>query len=120
MSSAPESLPPPETALPPAHSIMEKLLSPQGIQALLGTGGALFAGGMITWLATLGIFDHPLVLAVTLGGVNLALLLAGFWLVLSTRYQLAGLALTLLSCLVMPLHLWFYHAQKLLTFDNHL
>ncbi len=120
MSTAPESLPPPAPSLPPAHSIMEKLLSPQGIQTLLGTGGALFVGGMITWLATLGIFDHPLVLAVTLGGVNLALLLAGFWLVLSTRYQLAGLALTLLSCLVMPLHLWFYHAQKLLTFDNHL
>lgn len=120
MSSAPETLPPPSPSLPPAHSIMEKLLSPQGIQALLGSGGALFVGGMITWLATLGIFDHPLVLAVTLGGVNLALLLAGFWLVLSTRYQLAGLALTLLSCLVMPLHLWFYHAQKLLTFDNHL
>lgn len=99
---------------------MERLLSPQGIQTLLGSGGALFVGGIITWLATLGIFDHPLVLATVLGGINLALLLLGYWLVLSTRYQVAGLALTLLACLVMPLHLWFYHAQKLLTFDNHL
>ncbi len=114
MSTAPETMPPPNP------SIMEKLLSPQGIQTLLGTGGALFVGGIITWLATLGVFDHPLVLATCMGGVNLALLGIGFWLVLSTRYQLAGLALTLLSCLVMPLHLWFYHAQKLLTFDNHL
>ncbi|HQR06344.1 MAG TPA: hypothetical protein PLN21_05955 [Gemmatales bacterium] len=121
MSTAPESMPTPSApTVPTPHSLMERLLSPQGIQALLGTGGALFVGGMITWLATLGIFDHPLVLAATLGGVNLALLLLGFWLVLSTRYQLAGLALTLLACLVMPLHLWFYHAQKLLTFDNHL
>lgn len=121
MSTAPESLPsPPAPTVPAPHSLMERLLSPQGIQALLGTGGALFVGGMITWLATLGVFDHPLVLATILGGANLALLLLGFWLVLSTRYQLAGLALTLLACLVMPLHLWFYHAQKLLTFDNHL
>ncbi|MFT3882784.1 MAG: hypothetical protein QM703_24415 [Gemmatales bacterium] len=121
MSTAPESMPtPPAPTAPPPHSLMERLLSPQGIQALLGSGGALFVGGIITWLATLGVFDHPLVLATILGGANLALLLLGFWLVLSTRYQLAGLALTLLACLVMPLHLWFYHAQKLLTFDNHL
>jgi hypothetical protein len=99
---------------------MERILSPQGIHALLGIGGGLFVIGLITWLATKGIFDHPLVLAAALGAGNLLILGAGFWLVLNTRYQLAGLALTLLACLVMPLHLWFYHAQKLLTFDNHL
>lgn len=110
--SAPSSFTPP--------SILERLLSPRGIHALLGSGGGLFVIGLVTWLATLGIFDHPLVLASALGGANLALLVAGFWLVLSTRFQLAGLALTLLACLLMPLHLWFYHAQKLLTFDNHL
>ncbi|MFO0812609.1 MAG: hypothetical protein U0796_05290 [Gemmatales bacterium] len=115
MSTAPEI-----QSSPPPPSFLERLLSPQGIQALLGTGGALFVGGLITWLATLGVFDHPLVLAACLGGVNLALLFAGFALVLRSRYQLAGLALTLLACLVMPLHLWFYHAQHLLTFDNHL
>jgi hypothetical protein len=104
----------------PAPSLLERLLSPQGIQALLGTGGALFVGGLITWLATLGIFDHPLVLASALGGANLAMLFLGFGLVLRTRYQLAGQALSLLACLVMPLHLWFYQAQSLLTFDNHL
>lgn len=122
MSTAPEPTPTVSAphSLTAPHSLMERLLSPQGIQALLSTGGALFVGGMITWLATLGVFDHPLVLAVALGGANLAILLLGYWLVLSTRYQLAGLALTLLACLVMPLHLWFYHAQNLLTFDNHL
>jgi hypothetical protein len=39
---------------------------------------------------------------------------------LKTRYQLAGRALTLLACLVMPLNLWFYHAQHLITLQGHL
>jgi hypothetical protein len=108
--------PPPTRAL----VLLERLLSPQGIHALFGVGGGLFVVGLVTWLATLGIFDHPLVLATALGVGNLVVLGAGFWLVLTTRYQLAGLALSLLACLVMPLHLWFYHAQYLLTLDNHL
>ena len=37
-----------------------------------------------------------------------------------TRYQLAGRALTLLACLVMPLNLWFYQAHGLVTLDGHL
>src|SRR5688572_18659919 len=105
---------------PPPPSVLERLLSPQGIHALFGVGGGLFVIGLVTWLATLGVFDHPLVLAAALGAGNLVLLGVGFWLVLNTRYQLAGLALSLLACLVMPLHLWFYHAQNLLTLDNQL
>jgi len=37
-----------------------------------------------------------------------------------TRYQLAGRAITLLACLIMPLNLWFYHAHGLVTLDGHL
>jgi hypothetical protein len=110
-----------EPAAPPRPPVLlERLLSPQGIHALLGAGGLLFVVGLVTWLATLGIFDEPLVLATVLGAGNLVLLGVGFWFTLNTRHQLAGLAVTLLACLVMPLHLWFYHAQDLLTFENHL
>ncbi len=37
-----------------------------------------------------------------------------------SRYQTAGRAITLLACLVMPLNLWFYHANQLITLEGHL
>ena len=39
---------------------------------------------------------------------------------LLTRFRIAGQALTFLGCVVAPLNLWFYHAQGLVTLDNHL
>ena len=37
-----------------------------------------------------------------------------------SRYRLAGQALTFLACVVVPLNLWFYHSQHLLTLDHGL
>jgi hypothetical protein len=60
------------------------------------------------------------VVAVGLGVVNAALLGAGWWLLRGSRYQMAGRAVTLLACLVLPLNLWYYHANGLITLDGHL
>ena len=80
----------------------------------------LFVLGLVIWLATLGIFDNPLIVAVALGVGN-AVVLAGGWAIIRfSRYQTAGRAITLLACLVMPLNLWFYHAQKLVTLGGQL
>ncbi len=38
----------------------------------------------------------------------------------ATRYQTAGRALTLLACLVMPLNLYYYHGNNLITLDGQL
>src|SRR5262249_6975438 len=105
---------------PPRRSLWELLLDPHSIQWLLAAGGALLVIGLVIWLATLRVFANKLVIAVALGAANLVLLLAGWYLILATRYQLAGRALTLLACLVMPLNLWFYHANDLVTLEGHL
>ncbi len=46
------------------------------------------------------------------------LLVGGWFLMLGTRYQMAGRALTLLACLVMPLNLWVYDAQELIPLEQ--
>jgi hypothetical protein len=65
-------------------------------------------------------FFTPPVMALGLGLANVALLLGGWYLVRSTRHLMAGRALTLLACLVMPLNLWYYQANGLLTLEGHL
>ena len=57
-------------------------------------------------------------MAVLLGAGNAILLAGGLAMVRFTRYQLAGRALTLLACLVMPLNLWFYDYQDLLKIED--
>ncbi|MCC6124742.1 MAG: hypothetical protein IT426_07265 [Pirellulales bacterium] len=104
----------------PRRPLMEILLDPRSIQWLLGLGGALLVIGLVIWLATLGIFQNPVVVAVALGIGNAAFLGGGWAITGRTRYQTAGRALTLLACLVMPLNLWFYHAQGLMTLEGHL
>jgi hypothetical protein len=100
--------------------LLEILLDPRSIQWLLGFGGGLLMLGLVIWLATLGLFEHQVVVAVALGIGNTALLLCGWAITSYTRYQSAGRALTLLACLVMPLNLWFYHANGLITLEGHL
>jgi hypothetical protein len=111
---------PPSSAPPSRRSILEILLDPRSIQWLLASGGVLLAVGLVIWLASLGVFKNPLVVATCMGAGTLTLLAGGCGIVKLTRYQLAGRAIALLACLVMPLNLWFYHAHDLVTLDGHL
>lgn len=122
-ASSGTSVQPPAPAMPikkPRRPILEILLDPRSIQWLLGFGGALLVIGLVIWLATLGVFKNHLVVAVILGLGNAGFLAAGWTITSRTRFQTAGRALTLLACLVMPLNLWFYHAQNLVTLDGNL
>ncbi|HZY90985.1 MAG TPA: hypothetical protein VFE78_39550, partial [Gemmataceae bacterium] len=98
----------------PRRNLVELLLDPRSIQWMLASGGGLLVLGLVIWLAAQGLFQNKLVVAVMLGAGNAALL-AGGWAVLGlTRHEIAGRALTLLACLLMPLNLWFYDAQGLI------
>jgi hypothetical protein len=111
--------PPIERIRLPQRHLLEILLDPRNIQMLLAFGGALMVVGLVILLWVNEFFTPPVV-ALGLGACNAALLGLGWWLLRSTRYQLAGRALTLLACLVMPLNLWYYHANDLITIDGHL
>ncbi len=109
----------PRPAPVPARNFLEILLDPRSIQWLLASGGAVLAIGLVVWLAAAGLFENKMFVAVLLGGANLALLAAGLAAVRFTRYQLAGRALALLACLIMPLNLWFYDYQGILKIEQH-
>jgi hypothetical protein len=106
-------------ALPVRRSLLELLLDPRSIQLLLASGGILLVLGLVLLLWLNKLLTPP-VMAVVLGLSNLLVLLAGWGLLRQTRYQLAGRGLTLLACLVMPLNLWYYHANDLLTLSGPL
>lgn len=125
MSTEPPPAAPEEVAEPPApamprRSLWEILLDPRSIQWLLVFGGVLLVLGLVIWLWTQHFFERPEVIATALGIGNVALLLGGWGVIRGTRYQTAGRALTLLACLVMPLNLWFYHANHLITLEGNL
>jgi hypothetical protein len=110
----------PETGGPDRRRrVMEMLFDPRNVLWLLGFGGALMVAGLIIFLWRNEYFT-PKVIAGTLGGTNLALLVGGWATIRYSRYQLAGRALTLLACLIMPLNLWYYHSHGLLTIEGHL
>lgn len=119
-SPPPPSSNSPAPALKSRRSIMQILLDPRSIQWLLASGGGLLVSGLVIWLASLGIFENPLVVAASLGIGTTLMLGSGWWVIRGTRFQLAGRAITLLACLVMPLNLWFYHSHSLLTLDGNL
>jgi hypothetical protein len=96
----------------PRRPIWEIILDPRTIQCLVL--------GLVIWLATLGIFENPVVVAFALGIGNAVVMGGGWAIIRFSRYQTAGRAITLLACLVMPLNLWFYHANNLITLDGHL
>ena len=58
-------------AAPPAREprrpLLEIILDPRTIQWLLGLGGVLLVVGLVIWLAAVGVFENPVVVAVTLG-----------------------------------------------------
>ncbi len=110
-----------EAATPPAprRNLLEILLDPRSIQWLLGSGGGLMVVGLIILLWVNHFFTPPVV-AVSLGIGNALLLVGGGAVLRKSRYRTAGKALTLLACLVMPLNLWYYHANGLVTIEGHL
>src|SRR5579875_2009829 len=103
----------------PRRNLLEILLDPQNIHMLLAFGGALIVVGLVIWL-WVNEWLKPPVVAVGLGAVNMALLGVGWWLLHGSRHPLAGRAITLLACLVLPLNLWYYHANNLITVEGHL
>jgi hypothetical protein len=98
----------------------QMLLDPRSIQLMLILGGGLCVLGVIVWLTSIGFFKDAIRLALALGAGTLAILGAGWYVTLKTRFRLAGQALTFLACVVAPLNLWFYHSQGLVTLDNGL
>ncbi len=104
----------------PLKRMFEALLDPQAIRWLLMLGGTLSVIGLVVWMISVGVFENPINQAIALGLGTAALFGAGWWLNLSTRFRLAGDAVTFLASVVAPLNLWFYHDQKLLTIDGHL
>jgi hypothetical protein len=78
-------------------------------------GGGLLTLGLVLWLTVIGVFKEPLHAAIGLGAANFAMLGAGVGLAGWTRYRLAGRATAMLGCLLLPLNLWFYDAQGLVT-----
>ncbi|MDA1230225.1 MAG: hypothetical protein O2856_05585 [Planctomycetota bacterium] len=101
------------------RNIMEIILDPRSIQGLLGLGGALMVVGLVILLWLNDYFTPP-VMATVLALSNVALLSGGLATIRFSRYQLAGKALSLLSCLVMPPNLWYLDANSLITIDGHL
>lgn len=113
-----ETVPEPKETTP-RRSLLEIILDPQSIQWLLGLGGALFVAGLVI-LLWINEFFTPARMAIAMGVGNLTVLVGGLSTIRFTRYQMAGKALALLACLVMPLNLWYYHSHDLITIDGHL
>jgi hypothetical protein len=103
----------------PRRNILEMLLDPRSIQWLMGIGGALMFVGLVI-LLYLNEWFTPLRMAIGMGAVNIAVMVAGWAAIRKSRYHTVGKGLTLLACLVMPLNLWFYHTHDLVTLDGHL
>ena len=103
----------------PKRTLPEILLDPRNIQMLLTFGGALMVVGIVILLWVNEFFTPPIV-AITLGVANAALLVGGWLLLSGTKYQVAGRSIMFVACLVMPLNLWYYHSNQLITLDGHL
>ena len=97
---------------------IEVLVDPQTLQGLMLCGAGLLVVGLVVWLWSIGVFENKLIVATSLGVANFALLAVGVSGARFTRYQTASKAITMLACLVMPLNLWFYDAQGLITLDQ--
>lgn len=103
----------------PRRNILEIILDPRSIQYLLGLGGILMVAGLVI-LLWINNFFRPPVTAIVLASSNLVLLSVGLATMRFTGYQMAGKALSLLACLVMPLNLWYLDGNNLITIDGNL
>ena len=103
-----------------AKRMFEAMLDPRSIQWLLLIGGVLMVLGLLIWLISKGILSEPLPLAIVFGSASLGLVVTGWYVTLKTNFKIAGKALTFLGCVVLPLNLWFWHAQGLVVLDHGL
>ena len=99
-------------------SFIEQILSPQSLQWMMLSGGGLLVIGFVVWLWSAGVFEHPLAICGAVGAVTIGLLSGGVAMVRFTRYQLAGRGIALLGSIVLPLNLWLYDAQGLVTLEQ--
>ncbi len=106
--------------VPVFQRMLEAMLDPRAIHWLLTLGGVLSVLGLVIWLVSIGLFENPRYAAVALGVGSLAVLGSGWWVALKTKYRVAGQALTFMGCVIVPLNLWFYDAQNLITVGEHL
>ena len=95
--------------------LIEQVLSPQALQWMMTCGGGMLILGFVIWLWSVGIFENPLVVASLVGAATLGTLAAGIAMVRLSRYQLAGRGIALLGSIALPLNLWLYDAQGLVT-----
>lgn len=98
--------------------LIERILKPESLQRMMACGGGLLVVGFVVWLWSIGVFANPVTVAVLIGSATLGTIVGGVLLHTQTRYQLAGTGLTLLGSLALPLNLWFYDAQGLITLAN--
>ena len=105
----------PQSARP---GLIEQALSPQSLQWMMLSGGGLLVLGFAAWLWSVGVFDNPIIISAVVGAATLGLLAGGVAMVRLTRYQLAGRGIALLGSVVLPLNLWLYDAQGLVTLAN--
>ncbi len=112
--------PPAAPQTPWAQRMFAALLDPRSIQWMMMLGGGLMVLGLIVWLITKGIFANSLAVATALTLASLAVHASGCYLVLRTRFKMAGQALAFLGCILIPLNLWFYHWHGLLTLEGNL
>lgn len=104
---------------PPAGpSLIERLLSPESLQKMMACGGGLLVLGFVIWLWSIGLFANPVIAAVIIGAATVGAIAVGVGVYMKTPYRLAGTGLTLLGSLALPLNLWFYHAQGLITLQS--
>lgn len=123
-----EFLEPPEESETPSQKpslsiirrMFEAMLDPRSIHWMLTIGGGLLILGLIILLINWLNIETPYIIAGSMGIGTLAVMAAGWFLTLKTRFQTAGRALTFLGCVLAPLNLWYYHAQGLVTLENHL
>ena len=99
-------------------SFIEQILSPQSLQWMMLSGGGLLVIGFVVWLWSAGVFEHPLVICGAVGAVTIGLLSSGVAMVRFTRHQLAGRGIALLGSIALPLNLWLYDAQGLVTLEQ--
>ena len=105
----------PNSEVQPKPSVVERLLSPESLQRLMLIGGGLLVAGFLVWLKAWVVFKNPIVVAAAIGAVITALIATGLSLIQYTRYRQAGMGLAFLGTMAMPLQLWFYDAQGLIT-----